>query len=165
MRLLLLMCLPTAGPIVDYPGHRTETVYDVIMVPTDGSEATEEAAAHGVCQAAAHDASLVFLAVVELSGTAASEPPESDAVEEERATRRAEIEALVDRAESAGVDAEGVVETGVPSRSILEQAAARDADLVVMATSARSGVGRVLYGSVTERVIREGETPVLAVQR
>lgn len=140
-------------------------MYDTIIVPTDGSDAAGDAADHGVCQAAAHDAQLVFLAVVEMSGTAAPEAHDSEAIEKQRASRRNEAESLVTEAESAGVDAEGVVETGVPSRVILEQATARSADLVVMATSARSGVGRFLYGSVTEQVIRDGNTPVLAIQR
>jgi nucleotide-binding universal stress UspA family protein len=135
------------------------------MVPTDGSEAAESAADHGVCQAAAHDADLVFLAVVEMSGTAAPEARDDDAFEDQRVARRNEVESLVEDAASASVEATGVVETGVPSRVILEQAATHGIDLVVMATSARSGVGRFLYGSVTERVIRDGDTPVLAIQR
>jgi nucleotide-binding universal stress UspA family protein len=140
-------------------------VYDCIIVPTDGSDAAEVAADHGVCQAAAHDARLVFLAVVEMSGTAAPDAREGEAIDDRRATRRDEVASLVAEADAAGVDAEGLVETGVPSRVIMEQATAHGADLVVMATSARSGVGRFLYGSVTEQVIRDGDTPVLAIQR
>jgi len=140
-------------------------MYDHVIVPTDGSEAAREAAEHGIRQAAAHGAQLVFLAVVELSGTAAPEARDDDAVSERREARREEVTSLVEEAESAGVEAEGVVETGVPSRVITEQAVTRGADLVVMSTNARSGVGRFLYGSITERVIRDGETPVLAIQR
>lgn len=140
-------------------------MYDHVIVPTDGSEAAREAAEHGIRQAAAHGAQLVFLAVVELSGTAAPEARDDDAVSERREARREEVTSLVEEAESAGVEAEGVVETGVPSRVITEQAVTRGADLVVMSTNARSGVGRFLYGSITEQVIRDGETPVLAIQR
>jgi nucleotide-binding universal stress UspA family protein len=140
-------------------------MYDRIIVPTDGSEAAGEAAEHGICQAAAHDAHLVFLAVVEMSGTGAPEAREESEFSDQRAARRSEVESLVAEADSAGVEAEGVVKAGVPSRVILEQAATRGADLLVMATRARSGVGRFLYGSVTEQVIRDGDTPVLAVQR
>jgi nucleotide-binding universal stress UspA family protein len=139
-------------------------MYDVIIVPTDGSEAAEDAVDHGVCQAAAHDARLVFLAVVEMSGTAETDARDGGALNDQRGNRRDEVESLVAQAKAADVDADGVVETGVPSRVILEQATTRDADLVVMATSARSGVGRFLYGSVTEQVIRDGDTPVLAIQ-
>ena len=140
-------------------------MYDHVIVPTDGSEAAREAAEHGIRQAAAHGARLVFLAVVELSGTAAPEARDDDAVSERREARHEEVTSLVEEAESAGVEAEGVVETGVPSRVITEQAVTRGADLVVMSTNARSGVGRFLYGSITEQVIRDGETPVLAIQR
>ena len=141
-------------------------MYDHVIVPTDGSEAAKEAAEHGIRQAAAHGARLVFLAVVELSGTAAPEArDDDDAVSERREARREEVTSLVEEAESAGVEAEGVVETGVPSRVITEQAVTRGADLVVMSTNARSGVGRFLYGSITEQVIRDGETPVLVIQR
>ncbi|MFB6229299.1 MAG: universal stress protein [Halobacteriales archaeon] len=140
-------------------------MYDVIIVPVDGSKAAGDAADHGMCQAAAHDARLVFLAVVEMSGTAVPEAREGEALEDRRATRRNEVESRVAEAESADVDAAGVVETGVPSRVILEQSSTRDGDLIIMATSARSGVGRFLYGSITEQVIRDGDTPVLAIQR
>ena len=140
-------------------------MYDHVIVPTDGSEAAREAAEHGIRQAAAHGAQLVFLAVVELSGTAAPEARDDDAVSERREARCEEVTSLVEEAESAGVEAEGVVETGVPSRVITEQAVTRGADLVVMSTNARSGVGRFLYGSITEQVIRDGETPVLVIQR
>ena len=122
--------------MIDYAVCTIETVYDSIIVPTDGSEAAETAVDHGVSQASAHDARLIVLAVVETSGTASPEGR-----------------------------SEAFVEMGVPSRVILEQARARGADLLVMATRARSGVGRFLYGSVTEQVIRDGDTPVLAVQR
>jgi nucleotide-binding universal stress UspA family protein len=131
-------------------------MYDHVIVPTDGSEAAREAAEHGIRQAAAHGARLVFLAVVELSGTAAPEARDDDAVSERREARREEVTSLVEEAESAGVEAEGVVETGVPSRVITEQAVTRGADLVVMSTNVRSGVGRFLYGSITERVSRSG---------
>jgi nucleotide-binding universal stress UspA family protein len=150
--------------VIDYAVSPTKSVHDLIMVPTDGSEA-DNAIDHGVNQATAHDARLVFLAVVEMSGTAAPEARDDAAVERKRATRREDVAALVAEAESAGVEAESAVEVGTPSRVILDETATRGVDLVVMSTRARSGVGRFLYGSITERVIRDGDTPVLAVQR
>lgn len=139
-------------------------MYETVIVPTDGSEAAEAAAQHGIQQAAAHNARLVFLAVVEMSGSAVYGTRDETTIEDQRSARDSEVSALVNDAESAGVESEGVVEVGIPSRVIIEQAAVRDADLLIMATRARSGVGRFLYGSVTERVIRDGDTPVLAVQ-
>lgn len=140
-------------------------MYERIIVPTDGSEAAAHAVEQGIGQATAHDADLVFLAVVEMSGGAAPETRAGAVIEERRAAQQEEVSSLVDQAAAAGVDAEGVVKVGIPSRVIVEQAATRGADLVVMSTAARSGVGRFLYGSVTEQVIRDGDTPVLAIQR
>lgn len=139
-------------------------MYDTIIVPTDGSEAAQSAVEHGISQAGAHDARLLFLAVVEMSGSAGSEAHEGEAVTEKRTARREEVDALVERATDAGVDAEGIVEVGLPSRVIVEEATTRGVDLIVMGTQARSGVGRFLFGSVTDQVIQDGEIPVLAIQ-
>lgn len=140
-------------------------MYELLIVPTDGSDAAQDAVNHATEQALAHDARVLFLAVVEMSGGALPERRDDEAVEKRRTARREKVDALVTDAESAGVEAEAAVKVGVPSRVILESAAEHDADLVVMSTHARSGVGRFLYGSVTERVIRDGDIPVLAIQR
>jgi len=49
------------------------------------------------------------------------------------------------------------------SETIEEYAAAHDADLVVVGTHGRTGVERVLLGSVAERVLRTATRPVLVV--
>ena len=72
---------------------------------------------------------------------------------------------IVDAALSRDVDAVGAVELGNPDRTILRYARDNDIDMIVMSTHGRSGVGRFLRGSVTEKVIRGGEIPVLAIQR
>lgn len=138
-------------------------MYDLILVPTDGSEAAQDALEHALEQARAHGARVVALAVVEMSGSGAPAARDDEAVAERRERRRAELESTV--TDTTDVEVERIVEVGVPSRVIVEVAARRGADLVVMSTHARSGVGRFLYGSVTEQVIRDGDVPVLAIQR
>lgn len=142
-------------------------MYDTVLVPTDGGEAAADALAHARAQALAHDARLVVLSVVETAGPVVTEEQAAGAGErgERYDERRAHLEAVVDDLRAAGVDAEWVVETGVPAEAI--PAAARDhgADLVVMATHGRTGVDRFLHGSVTEQVLRDGDVPVLAVQQ
>ncbi|ERH09621.1 MAG: universal stress protein UspA related nucleotide-binding protein [halophilic archaeon J07HX64] len=139
-------------------------MYDTIIVPTDGSDAAQSAVEHGISQAGAHDARLFFLAVVEMSGSTASEAHRGEAVEEKRTAKREVVDALVGEATEAGVDAEGIVEVGIPSRVIVEEATDRGIDMIIMGTQARSGVGRFLFGSVTDQVIQDGEIPVLAIQ-
>lgn len=55
------------------------------------------------------------------------------------------------------------VQEGYPAELILTRAEAMRADLVVMATHARMGLHRTLLGSVTDRVVRAGEVPVLMI--
>jgi nucleotide-binding universal stress UspA family protein len=51
-----------------------------------------------------------------------------------------------------------------PAEEILKAAAALPADLVVMGTHGRSGLGRLLVGSVAEKVMRKAPCPVLTVK-
>lgn len=53
---------------------------------------------------------------------------------------------------------------GTPARGILDVARESDATLIAMATHGRRGWGRLLFGSVTEDVLRESPVPVLAVR-
>lgn len=52
-----------------------------------------------------------------------------------------------------------------PSEYIVQMAEEEQADLIVMATHGQSGWGRVFFGSVTEKVVRLAECPVLTVRR
>lgn len=56
------------------------------------------------------------------------------------------------------------VESAVPAEKILDYATAKDVDLVVMGTHGRRGVDRMLFGSVTEEVVRKAPCPVLTVR-
>jgi nucleotide-binding universal stress UspA family protein len=51
---------------------------------------------------------------------------------------------------------------GEPVQVILDRA--RGADSIVMATMGRTGLGRLLIGSVAERVVRHSPVPVLSLR-
>lgn len=61
-------------------------------------------------------------------------------------------------------DVETAIETGPPARAIVDYAADNDVDYVVMGCHGRSGVSRVLLGSVAESVVRRSPCPVLVVR-
>ena len=50
-----------------------------------------------------------------------------------------------------------------PVAAILDAAQLHRADLIVMSTHGRSGLGRMVYGSVADQVLRHAEVPVLLV--
>jgi universal stress protein A len=69
----------------------------------------------------------------------------------------------VERLRSDGIRARGVIRPGAPAEEIRWTAAAEHASLIVMGTHGRSGVARVVMGSVAELVVRTAGCPVLTV--
>jgi nucleotide-binding universal stress UspA family protein len=72
---------------------------------------------------------------------------------------------LVTRQALNGLRAEFVVQVGLPSEAILEFSQQQPIDLIVMGTHGLQGVDRWMLGSVTEKVIRKAQCPVLAVRK
>src|SRR5579884_2462380 len=64
----------------------------------------------------------------------------------------------------AGIAVEHRLEYGDPATKILEVAGEIDADLIVMGTHGRTGLRRLLMGSVAERIVRTASCPVLTVR-
>jgi len=125
----------------------------LIVVPTDFSEP----AAHALRYASAlADRFGSHLLVIHAAVNAFSQ---SEMIEETR--ERLEIHAEQNINPRVPYDARVVVDS--PVNAIIEQACDAGADLIVMGTHGRTGVRRLLVGSVTEGVIRSATTPVIAV--
>lgn len=124
-----------------------------ILLATDGSRFSDAAAV-----AAAKIADLCGVAVTVLSTVRESFNEERAAQADEAATR------IHDHLAAEGIAVDKVVLRGNPDKLILETAAERAADLVIMGTHGRTGWERVLVGSVTESVIGASKIPVLAVK-
>jgi nucleotide-binding universal stress UspA family protein len=69
----------------------------------------------------------------------------------------------VERLGQHGLRVRGLLRPGAPADEILRVAEAERASVIVMGTHGRSGVARVLMGSVAERVVRGAPCPVLTV--
>lgn len=138
-------------------------MYEQILVPTDGSERTRGAVEHAIDLATTYNAAFHTIYVVDTNfGIDAPVPGMLDALEE--AGENA-IDEVIQQAETAGVETvEGVVVHGTPHRAILEYTDEHDIDLVVMGTHGRTGLDRYLIGSVTEKVVRLSDAPVLTVR-
>lgn len=140
-------------------------MYDRLLIPTDGSPESLEAVDEAVALGAAVDADLTALYVVDTRDY--STIPEAKwltiANELEREGERALAEAER-RAEAAGVTMTSVMVRGVPHDSIIDHADEIGADLIVMSTHGRTGFDRFLLGSVTEKVIRSTDLPVLVIR-
>lgn len=82
--------------------------------------------------------------------------------------RRAEARQAVDRVlaflSKEDVTADGVVVHGKPHEGIIETAANKATDLIVVGSHGRTGLTKVMLGSTSERVIQESQWPVLVVK-
>ncbi|QLH75906.1 universal stress protein [Halosimplex rubrum] len=141
-------------------------MYDDILLPTDGSEATTAAVDHAGGLAEVHGATVHVLSVVDTrnrfeSPSSGLAPDAWLASERERA-RQAVDEAVETLPED--VPAERVVEEGVPKSAILGYVEENGPDLVVMGTHGRTGLDHYLIGSVAENVVRESPVPVTTVR-
>ena len=67
-------------------------------------------------------------------------------------------------ADRTGLKTSTAIEVGLPAQQIIDYAGANDIDLIAMSSHGRTGVGRWVFGSVTDKVLHAGNTAVLVVR-
>lgn len=146
-------------------------MFDHILIPTDGSEPARNAAKKGVELAAEHGATIHALFAVEPIPlgrfTAGPEPASAEhgkVVEEQKAEGQEAIDEVTELAAEYDVEVVGAIKYGEPDEEILEYAEDEDIDAIVMGTHGRSGAGRLVIGSVAEKVVRRSSVPVVTVR-
>jgi len=140
-------------------------VFTSILCPVDFSAHSERALAYALDLAALTHGHLTIVTVVDAFLDAAANA--SGARDALTSQTQQEIKGLLDRVaasrkqpyERIGI----TVEVGEPAREILKQVAECRADLIVMGTQGLEGARRLVFGSTTEKVLRESRVPVLAV--
>jgi len=139
-------------------------MYDRILVPTDGSSGADRAVEHAIDLAKTYGAQLHVLYVVNEASLSAE--VNSQQVIENFEEQGGEVTyEVAERAADAGVkDVREEVVHGVPHEAILEYAEDEGMDLIVMGTHGHTGLDRYLLGSVTEKVVRTSDVPVLTVR-
>jgi nucleotide-binding universal stress UspA family protein len=139
--------------------------FETILVPTDGSKPAREAVTHALDLARTYDATLHALYVVD-RGAYASRPgwtwDELQQVLEQNG--ETVLEDVQSRATADGVSVAAEITHGVPHQAIGDYCDQHGIDLVVMGTHGRSSLSRRFIGSVTERVLRNSDEPVLAIR-
>jgi nucleotide-binding universal stress UspA family protein len=130
----------------------------IVLVPLDGSRLAETVLEPAI-GFARDGAKIVLLRAAEAPSTL------SDVVAAQvDAMREAEhyLGGVATRIRAAGAsDVETSVWYGEPAEAIADAARHRKADLIVMSTHGRSGLGRLVLGSVAETVLRATSTPIL----
>lgn len=128
-----------------------------ILVPLDGSPLAEHALPYAEHLAKVTSARLILCRA--LSATKLQPTEIVGAVDEAHAY----MQVVADQLTSRGRMVDTTIPWGEPADEILDQVRSVRADLVVMATHGRSGLGRWLYGSVADEVLRRASVPILLV--
>jgi nucleotide-binding universal stress UspA family protein len=135
-----------------------------ILIPTDGSEYTKTAIAKGLALAKSMDAEVTAMYVVDQTSFI-NFPMDSTIVSVysllEKEGKEA-VDYIVAEGQKIGVKVTPVIEEGAPARKITE--ASKNFDLIVMGTLGRTGVSKILLGSVAEKVVRYAQCPVMVIR-
>jgi nucleotide-binding universal stress UspA family protein len=137
-----------------------------VLIPVDGSSASEQAVPYAVQVGSLFGARYTLLrAVSPLAWEIVPQRHEHSGEYPSPLSRRAvanSLEAIACRLRERGLEVSVEVEEAVsPAAAILSFAATRAVDLIVMSTQGAGRIRRVLLGSVTDHVVRGSETPVL----
>ena len=146
-------------------------MYQRILVPFDGSDTSTRGLdeAIGLAQLT-HGRLRVFHAIDEMSFALAMDAYAGyrgdwlDTLREQGATMLAAAKA---KAEAAGVQVETVLLDGFNTRVadlVAREATTWHADLIVVGTHGRRGIGRLVLGSAAEHILRIAPVPVLLVR-
>lgn len=142
------------------------------MVPTDGSKEMESAVEHALELAQRFDAQLDVLYIVDTDavmyglGVAHLDRLEAGRFEgmgEVTVQAQTAVDTVANQAEDRRIDVVTVIGAGKPAQMIANYTAEHPIDLIVMGSHRRSGVRRMLLGSITDHVARIVRVPMLVV--
>ncbi len=142
-----------------------------ILVPLDGSALAERALEPAIRLARQFGGEITLLRVVVpepvLVALPGLSPRPYDVYDAELRHDQEDAEAYLSGLKlqwhDAGVTTHTEVLSGTPAEMIVDVAQERAVDLIVMSTHGRSGVSRLLYGSVAEAVLRGAHLPILLI--
>jgi nucleotide-binding universal stress UspA family protein len=145
-------------------------MYNKILVPLDGSTQAECVIPHleTIAKTGVKDIELIsVIEPVEIPTRGKIALSDDDlkkiTLEAKRDTHKY-LDQVAARLTRSGIKVHPIILTGKPAESLIDYIGSNDIDLVIMATHGRSGLNRLFWGSVAEKVLRSVDTPVLLVK-
>jgi nucleotide-binding universal stress UspA family protein len=138
-----------------------------VLVPLDGSAQAERALAPAMRLARPLGLEIVIVRVVRPIVTTGAEGTgriPTNVVETLREEAESYLAEVVRRYDDGDVRLTTSLRFGDPAAEVAEAAREREADLIAMSAHGRTGVGRLLFGSVAQEVLRTASVPVLLVR-
>jgi nucleotide-binding universal stress UspA family protein len=131
-----------------------------ILVPFDGSPLAERALPYVKRLASGSNCRVVLIEALSIEAAPRDDPTSTIW------QAKGEVDDYLDEVAKTfgpGIPVERLVSHDDPASAILHEINARTIDLVVMSTHGRTGFGRVVFGSVADRVLREAGVPILLI--
>lgn len=159
-------------PVLMIPPHVTpapeDPIFTRILCPIDFSPASQQAFGFALDLASQSNGAVTALHVLEWMADTDAAPYGPFNVADYHSHLETDAEArlrtLADSEPHPWCEVTPVVVTGRSHREILAQATAVNANLIVMGSQGRGGMGGVFFGSTTQHVVRAAECPVLVVR-
>lgn len=146
-------------------------MFSRIMLPTDGSSLASLALDKGLALAAEQEAKVHALMVIEPFHTLSLEAGQLSSTQEEyerhmRLAAEQHMEAIAEKAQKMGIACQtSVLMDDSPYQVIIDTAEASGCDLIVMGSHGRSGLGAMVLGSQTVKVLTHCTLPVLVYRQ
>lgn len=135
--------------------HDSRMAFRRMLIPLDGSERAESVIEPALLLCPPPTAEIALMRVV---------PPAEDGLVEGRGAAAVYLDEVADQLERRGCRVSTtVVVSDSPAQAILDQGRPEATDCIAMATRGASGVRRLVLGSVTDKVVRGADVPVLAL--
>ncbi len=152
-------------------------MFKKILVCLDGSHLAEQILPYATEQAKRFNSKVILLQVItDSAAITASMTPTGDPLmmasqvsvekmESESEEVKAYLSRIAKHMEDAGLDVEPTaIFDPLPGPAIVDHASANKVDLIAIATHGRSGLRRVVSGSVADHVLRESHLPILLIR-
>ena len=141
-------------------------MYNRILLPLDGSPLAEQALPHAIAIAERFQSELILLRVlIPLPKPLATAEAAIQRAEKERTVFvREYMEGVAADVQDHGVTVQVITNGGRPHLEIIQYAETNQVDLIVMCSRGQSGLSRWMMGSVSDRVVRGADVPVLLVR-
>ncbi len=139
-----------------------------ILLPTDFSDPAKQATQYAMGLCKVFDASAYLVHAIDANPYAMYGEytgwQRMNVADEIKTSAEKQMDALIrEFGNKAPITGHNVVTTDSVADTICETASEQKADLIVMSTHGRTGVNRVLMGSVAEQVVRQASCPVLTL--
>lgn len=141
-------------------------MYKSILLPLDGSPLAEKALPHAIAIAERFQSELILLRVlIPLPrGPTTNEAALLSAEKETAGLVREYMERIAVSVQERGINVQVIVIGGRPHKEIIQYSESNHINLIVMCTRGESGFSRWLIGSVSDRVMRGANVPVMMVR-